>query len=707
MNPQTQTEHKKSNILFVADLPKDTTFDDLSNFFKNYHFQFATLNNSKVSNIWAQVYFEDDIWAKKARYELNGEILKPKLSQNVKGKPIRICNYEGRGGGHKEKKINQSLLVKNIDTSITQKEFYNMFLKYGDIESGKLEYDENGNSKGYGYIYYSNEKEAEEAKKNLNGKEINGKQLNIVNLVYSNNQGRNLTLFVVNFPLNFTDIDLRKLFEKYGNIIYSSVIKDQMGNSKGSGFITFSNFEETSKCISDTKINQISFPGLPPLCVKYATKKEEREKRANFTNNNYSNDEYKVQFNLIYSISEITNEHDLEKEIRLFIKVVMLQEYSPKDVEIDLNTKSGIVTLGKLKDYELFMQKYNEFCMQRQPEFECIPISFEETMQQIQNQNYPNNRDKQMNQYNMYPPQSQDMNAPLPGNLNQNINKNYMNSQSNYAQMNNELNNNTNSNNNYNNNFFPNMILVNGKENFYMSNQNNNNNFNNFNVQQQNMMYNQNNFQNNNNNMRRKNNNYNNNNNKFKMNSMNANNNNNINGNKFSNNANQNFQQQNMMAQQAKMMMMMQNQNRPVIGNFPNINQMPMPISMQPLPFMYNPQRQNIFIKNQNDKNEEIDQRNLQLLNPSQLQSQFKYPPNTVYNREMINSKENEEISNEIADSIYEIVFNYHPDEAAKITGMIKEMGIEKMNMLLSKKDDLLELIEKAYEMIKQDDINY
>ena len=29
------------------------------------------------------------------------------------------------------------------------------------------------------------------------------------------------------------------------------------------------------------------------------------------------------------------------------------------------------------------------------------------------------------------------------------------------------------------------------------------------------------------------------------------------------------------------------------------------------------------------------------------------------------------------------------------------------MNMLISKKEDLLELIEKAYEMIKQDDINY
>ena len=382
----------------------------------------------------------------------------------------------------------------------------------------------------------------------------------------------------------------------------------------------------------------------------------------------------------------------------------MLQEYSPKEVEIDLSRNSGIVTLAKLKDYELFMQKYNEFCMQRQPEFECIPISFEETIQQIPNQNYLNNTNKQINQYNMYQTSSQDMNAPLPGMISQNMNKNYMNPQSNYIQMNNEQNNNNNPNNNYNN-FFPNMILVNGKENFMMSNQNNNNNFNNFNIQQQqNMMYNnQNNFQNINNNIRRKNNNFNNN--KFKMNPNN--NTNNINFNKFSNNPNQNFQQQNMIAQQTKMMMMMQNQNRPVIGNFPNINQMPIPIQMQPLPFMYNPQRQNIFIKNQNEKNEEIDQRNLQLLNPSQLQSQFKYPPNTVYNREMIDSKENEEISNEIADSIYEIVCVKHPDEAAKITGMIKEMGIEKMNMLLSKEDDLIELIEKAYEMIKNDEVNY
>jgi len=66
----------------------------------------------------------------------------------------------------------------------------------------------------------------------------------------------------------------------------------------------------------------------------------------------------------------------------------------------------------------------------------------------------------------------------------------------------------------------------------------------------------------------------------------------------------------------------------------------------------------------------------------------------------MLNSNEQEEIRMEIADSIYEIVYAKYPHEASKITGMINEKGIEKMNMLLSKKEDLDEIIEKAYEMI-------
>ena len=66
----------------------------------------------------------------------------------------------------------------------------------------------------------------------------------------------------------------------------------------------------------------------------------------------------------------------------------------------------------------------------------------------------------------------------------------------------------------------------------------------------------------------------------------------------------------------------------------------------------------------------------------------------------MLDSKEQEELTNEIADSIYEIVYGKYPNDASKITGMIKEMGIEKMNMLLSKQEDLDDIIDRAHELI-------
>ena len=110
--------------------------------------------------------------------------------------------------------------------------------------------------------------------------------------------------------------------------------------------------------------------------------------------------------------------------------------------------------------------------------------------------------------------------------------------------------------------------------------------------------------------------------------------------------------------------------------------------------------------KQKNDKEELIDERNLQNLNPSQLLSQFNKPPIDLYGPNMLNSKEQEDLVNEIADSIYEIVYAKYPNEASKITGMIREKGYIKMNMLLSKKEDLYELIDKAYEMINNNKNN-
>jgi RNA recognition motif-containing protein len=105
--------------------------------------------------------------AEKARKELNGEILIPITSKDRTGRPVRICKYEGKSEINDTKDINKSLLVKNIDKDITAKDFYKIFEEFGDIKSLKLEVDEMGHSKGFGYVYYTDSKSADKAIKTM------------------------------------------------------------------------------------------------------------------------------------------------------------------------------------------------------------------------------------------------------------------------------------------------------------------------------------------------------------------------------------------------------------------------------------------------------------------------------------------------------------------------------------------------------------
>ena len=708
-NIKKDIEEMYSNVLFVSDLPNGTTSEDLQKMFKDYQFHYVSLNNFKANQIWAQVYLENKDCADRARHELNGCILKPMNGANSmnEGRPIRICKYEAKGK-NKQTNIKQSLLVKNIDALMSQKEFYQKFLEFGDVVSAKIEYDSNGVSKGFGYIYYYDEESAEKAKKNMNGKLFYGKPLEIVNLIPGKKTKSNaITLFVLNIPNTITDKELSTLFEQFGPVSNISV------NRKGFAYVSYNNFDSATKCLREMKLNPISFPGMPNIVVKYASSKEEREANKNFNQNN--NDDYlygktnlNVQFNCLYYKEEIKTDLDLEKEIKLFIKVVMLMDFSPKEVLVDFESMSGLVQFERPQDYSLFFKKYREYCSNHNTIlFECIPYSnpipTEENQNYIENNEIYNNNNNPM----FYGPRNM---GPAPGQFN--IQRPY-----NYSNMNNNFQNRRNNIPNFQNppqlinNNLPYQPMPpygnnssNKNEKFFNGNNNNNINNNNFQNFQRNR-----NFNNNNNNMQRQNfnnnNNQQNNNRRFNQRNNFGNNNNNNNFNNNNNNKtkyifrpgdnfNINNMKMNMMGMypmnpfMQQSMMLMPPRNRPQYKNFQNPN-------------MGNIDLNNNDMDDINQKNDVdiIDQRNLQSLNPSQLLSQFNQPPINVY-ADMLDSKEQEEIRMEIADSIYEIVYAKYPYEASKITGMIQEKGIEKMNMLLSKKEDLDEIIEKAYELI-------
>ena len=733
-NYKKEAEDIYSNVLYVADLPNETTNEDLQRLFQDYHFQFASLNNFKNNMTWAQVYLENKDWATRARHELNGYILKPLNCTNItKGKPIRICKYEGKGTS-RQTNIKQSLLIKNIDINMTQKEFYNIFLEYGDIVSGKIEYDENGISKGFGYIYYYTEESAEDAKKNLNGKSYFGKPLEIVNLIPGKkNKSNTITLFVLNIPNDVDEEKLTQIFEQFGPVSNISV------NNRGFAYVSYNNFDSASKCLNQMKMNPISFPGLPNVVVKYASSKEERESNRNFMNNNFdSNDiihsNLNIQFNYLYMNPEIKNDMDLDKEIRLFIKVVMLMDYSPKEVLVDFESMSGLVIFEKFHDYNLFFKKYQEFCSKQMPPFDCVPydmpIMNNEGQNNIYDQQNYNNRSQMYtpgnnNQMQFNPAQN---NFKMMNNMRRN--NNFPNMSMGMPGMNNNMGINPNNFNNMNNNRMP----MNNGFNFMMNPMQRNNRF----MGNNNNFYKNNNNNNNNNNDQFANNNKNN-----KFNNGNANNNNNHKniiqrpnmpnnnqkfifrqnyGNLYNININmhQNMLPINPILQQQMMAFAKQNNQKFNNNGFNNnMKKQFNPSNFLHPNFMGMEQNNNDFHNNnymnnfRNDLNDRqkndmelIDQRNLQNLNPSQLLLQFNKPPINVYGPNMLNSKEQEDLINEIADSIYEIVSNKYPEEASKITGMIKEKGYEKMNMLLSKQEDLNEMIDKAYEMIKNNKNN-
>jgi RNA recognition motif-containing protein len=73
-----------------------------------------------------------------------------------------------------------NIYVGNLSYQTTEDELKEIFAKFGEVTSAKLiENRETGQSKGFGFVEMSNDNEAEEAIKELDGSEISGRSLRV------------------------------------------------------------------------------------------------------------------------------------------------------------------------------------------------------------------------------------------------------------------------------------------------------------------------------------------------------------------------------------------------------------------------------------------------------------------------------------------------------------------------------------------------
>ena len=221
---------------------------------------------------YAYVNYNSTSDGEKALEELNYTL--------IKGRPCRIMWSQRDPALRKTGQGN--VFIKNLDVAIDNKALHDTFAAFGNILSCKVAQDENGVSKGYGFVHYETDEAAAQAIKHVNGMLLNEKKVYVgYHIPKKDRQSKfeemkaNFTnVYVKNINPEASEEEFRELFAKYGDITSSTLARDQEGKSRGFGFVNFTTHESAAKAVEE--LNGKDFHGQE-LFVGRAQKKHERE----------------------------------------------------------------------------------------------------------------------------------------------------------------------------------------------------------------------------------------------------------------------------------------------------------------------------------------------------------------------------------------------------------------------------------------------
>lgn len=189
------------------------------------------------------------------------------------------CSSPVESGSIEDSKTN--LIVNYLPQSMTQEELKSLFGSIGETDSCKLVRDKiTGQSLGYGFVNYVDQKDAEKAINTLNGLRLQTKTIKVSYARPSSASIRDANLYISGLPKTMTQKELEQLFSQYGRIITSRILVDQAtGVSRGVGFIRFDRRVEAEEAIKS--LNCQKPPGATePITVKFANNPSQKTSQA-------------------------------------------------------------------------------------------------------------------------------------------------------------------------------------------------------------------------------------------------------------------------------------------------------------------------------------------------------------------------------------------------------------------------------------------
>mmetsp|Transcript_28523 Transcript_28523/g.37315 ORF Transcript_28523/g.37315 Transcript_28523/m.37315 type:complete len:479 (-) Transcript_28523:253-1689(-) len=214
---------------------------------------------------------EDDF--ERALKHLHGSIME---GREIRANPHQEkTDRDGVQQKPEPRETEKKIFLGNLAWTINEKKLREIAEPYGELVECKVIYDKmTGQSKGFGFLKFTDDESFETALENINGTEVDGRAIRAIKhqpkdeagpssrpranypqegggrgRMYEPGGGRGgmyesehakYKIYVGGIPYDMDTNGLRKLFEKFGEIEYAAIGTDkQTGKARGYGFVTF------------------------------------------------------------------------------------------------------------------------------------------------------------------------------------------------------------------------------------------------------------------------------------------------------------------------------------------------------------------------------------------------------------------------------------------------------------------------------------
>jgi len=153
----------------------------------------------------------------------------------------------------------QNLIINYLPPKLDSASLRHLFEQFGIITNCKVVQDhETGLSKGYGFVKFQTEDQAEKAIGKLNNYQIGGKKLKVSyarrtskprGAASRSGRVQHTNLYIANLDKNIDSSDLQHHFSSCGYIVQCRVLKDEQGATRRIGFVRYDTHNSALKAI--------------------------------------------------------------------------------------------------------------------------------------------------------------------------------------------------------------------------------------------------------------------------------------------------------------------------------------------------------------------------------------------------------------------------------------------------------------------------